>query len=150
MIDQRIEKWLMLQQTIFILIIIATFFIQIPLLNWIRGLGAFLFIIGLMISFIAFIQLGSSFTPFVKPVEQGKLQTTGIYQYVRHPMYSAISMIALGWSFFWGSLLSILLTLIYLFVVDRKASEEEKWLTKKYPEYENYRTRVKKFIPFIY
>lgn len=33
---------------------------------------------------------------------------------------------------------------------DTKAGVEERWLTKRFPEYAAYRRRVRKLIPFVY
>jgi protein-S-isoprenylcysteine O-methyltransferase Ste14 len=34
--------------------------------------------------------------------------------------------------------------------LDRKAAREERWLEEKFPDYPEYRRRVRKFIPFLY
>jgi protein-S-isoprenylcysteine O-methyltransferase Ste14 len=133
-----------------ILILLATLLTHIDLPVWLKVIGYLLFILGLITCTIAFFQLGSSFTPFVKPKEQGDLKTTGIYSIVRHPMYLGVMMLAFGWSLIWGTLLGIILSFLFFFVLDRKASEEEKLLTQKYFEYIEYKKHVKKMIPFIY
>jgi protein-S-isoprenylcysteine O-methyltransferase Ste14 len=65
-------------------------------------------------------------------------------------MYSGVFLFAFGWTIMWGALIGMFLAFILFFVLDRKANEEERWLTKKYPEYTTYKMRVKKMIPFIY
>lgn len=50
------------------------------------NLGAFLFYLGLMGSFLATVSIGRSFGVFA---EVREIQMTGIYQWVRHPIYSS-------------------------------------------------------------
>jgi protein-S-isoprenylcysteine O-methyltransferase Ste14 len=44
------------------------------------------------------LNLGRSFTPFPRPLPDGKLVTTGAYRFVRHPIYLAVLIGALGLS----------------------------------------------------
>lgn len=150
MIDKRMDRWLILQGVVSLLIFLSTPFTLIHLALWIRIFGAILFILGFMVNIIAFFRLGPSFTPFVKPNEKGRLMTSGIYSIVRHPIYAGVTLLAFGWSLFWGTLLGIILSFVLFLVLDRKANAEEQLLILKYPEYADYKMHVKKLIPFIY
>ncbi len=147
---QKFDKWLILQLFIFAVILFVTPFTHADWLNKAKIFADLLFLIGLLAITISFLQLGSSFTPFVVPVKQGKLVTTGIYRLVRHPMYGGLVLLALGWTIHWTSILGLVLAIALFFVLDQKASQEERWLSLKYPAYRNYQKQVKKIIPFIY
>jgi len=89
-------------------------------------------------------------TPLPYPVEHNQLVTTGIYAYVRHPLYSSQLFAAMGWSIFAVSCSHLFLTVAGFLFFSYKASLEEQWLTRRHPEYAEYARRVKRFIPWVY
>jgi protein-S-isoprenylcysteine O-methyltransferase Ste14 len=121
---------------------------QLIYLTWILasilGLGALIFIIK------GLIDLGKNLTPLPYPREDGELVQTGIYGIVRHPLYSGLILAAFGWTIWQMSLSHLIATAVLLIFFDIKANREETWLTQKYPDYLEYRQRVKKIIPGIY
>lgn len=150
MTKERIDKWLLWQMIVCTAILISTPFTHIDLPMWMNMIGSLLFVFGLFVMIVAVFYLGSNLTPFVRPKERGQLVVSGIYSIVRHPMYLGGILLTWGWSIYWNSWLAMIFSFILIFILDRKASEEEKWLTKKYPEYLSYKARVKKIIPFFY
>lgn len=78
------------------------------------------------------------------------LVTTGIYRYIRHPMYSSLLFLA------WGALLKSVtpgtLTLTGIatltLVVTAKVEEAED-LVRFGEEYRNYMLRTRLFVPFL-
>ena len=60
------------------------------------GIGIVLVITGLLIGIAAFRALGTALTPTPVPIAGAGLRTTGIYAWVRHPIYSAILVALLG------------------------------------------------------
>ncbi|MCY7381762.1 MAG: isoprenylcysteine carboxylmethyltransferase family protein [Microcoleus sp. CAN_BIN18] len=121
---------------------------QLLYLTWflasILGLGALILIVK------GLIDLGKNLTPLPYPIENGELVQTGIYSIVRHPLYSGLILAALGWTIFQISLSHLIATAILLIFFDIKANREESWLSEKYPDYSEYRQRVKKILPGIY
>ena len=121
---------------------------QLIYLTWILagmlGLGALVLIIK------GLIDLGKNLTPLPYPIDNGELVQTGIYGIVRHPLYSGIIFAALGWTIFQFSLSHFIATAILVIFFDIKSRREETWLSDKYPDYSEYRQRVKKLIPGIY
>ena len=96
------------------------------------------------------VDLGQSLTPLPYPRDDGTLVQTGVYGIVRHCLYSGVILLAIAGSIYWLSLSHLLASLLLLMFFDAKASQEEKWLCDRYPEYPVYRQRVKKLLPFIY
>lgn len=147
----RGEGWVVGQIILITGIIITSWITRFrdPLL--IEFIGLTLCAVGIAIFFWGARSLGTNLTALPKPkADSKKMVTTGVYQYVRHPIYSGLTLATLGWSLFWGSFLSLGLSLALALWLDFKAREEENWLLKKYPAYKGYSRRVKKLIPFIY
>ena len=88
--------------------------------------------------------LGSNLTPFPRPRDDGALVQDGIYGVVRHPIYAGLVLGALGWSLLRRSTPGLLLALALALFFDRKARREEEWLLEKFPEYAEYRARVRR------
>lgn len=93
--------------------------------------------------------LRRSLTVVPIPKEDGRLSTTGLYRYVRHPMYSSVLLLAFGVSLNGGSAIKYLLTFFLYVLFHLKSVYEEKYLQLKYPDYAEYSARIPRFIPFI-
>ena len=79
-----------------------------------------------------------------------RLVTTGIYGYIRHPMYASVILfcaVMLGTRLNWVNSLvfGILLADLWL-----KLRHEERLLSERFSEYRDYQKRTKMIIPFIY
>ena len=79
---------------------------------------------------------------------QPKLLDSGVYSWVRHPMYLGILMCCLGFFFVSPSLLSIGILLAFFIIYDKMTTYEEKNLTQILgEEYIAYQKRVPKWFP---
>ncbi|MGB8700185.1 MAG: isoprenylcysteine carboxylmethyltransferase family protein [Thermosynechococcaceae cyanobacterium] len=107
-------------------------------------------LLGLILIGKGLFDLGRSLTPLPYPREDGQLVTQGVYGIVRHPLYAGIVAVTLGWVLFTLSGSHGLAWLAIAVLLDRKAAQEEIWLTAKYPEYSAYRLRTKKLVPWIW
>lgn len=145
-LGQRGEIWLGLQVAVFGLALIGPSGLQ----GLTDSLGLLIALLGLAQGVLGSINLGENLTPLPKPREQHELVTSGMYEYVRHPLYGCLIMIAGGVGVYTESSVRLLLTLLLILVLEKKAIVEEEYLVKRYPEYENYRERTKKFIPYLY
>lgn len=80
-----------------------------------------------------------------------KLVTKGIYQYVRHPLYTGIFLLLPGLLLCRPTisiLLFILITIVYIEIGSRL--EEKKLIRQFGEEYIQYSQAVKRYFPFIY
>jgi len=79
------------------------------------------------------------------------LITTGVYRYLRHPLYSSLIALSIG-AFFkdpsWLGALLVLSTVLGSLITAR--IEEGHNLKRFGEEYRDYKERTKRFIPFIY
>ena len=81
---------------------------------------------------------------------KNELVTTGVYAYVRNPVYSAFMFVCTGVLLIYGNLILLLLPIIYwVFMTVLMKSTEEKWLEDLYgQEYIQYLQRVNRCIPW--
>ena len=81
---------------------------------------------------------------------KNELVTTGVYAYVRNPVYSAFMFVCTGFLLIYGNLVLLVLPIIYWgFMTVLMKLTEEKWLEDLYgKEYIQYRQRVNRCIPW--
>ncbi len=107
-------------------------------------------LISILVMLIAVINLGKNLTPLPCPKDDAQLVQSGLYRYVRHPIYFGVLLAALAWLLIFPGAY-ILLYAIGLFILfDVKARREEVWLVERFPAYQDYQRRVKKLLPGIY
>ena len=81
---------------------------------------------------------------------KNELVTTGVYAYVRNPVYSAFMFVCTGVLLIYGNLVLLVLPIIYWgFMTVLMKLTEEKWLEDLYgQEYIQYLQRVNRCIPW--
>lgn len=79
-----------------------------------------------------------------------ELSTSGPYQFIRHPMYVALTLLALAMLIQDISLLRLGIFLMLVLLLIFKARYEERLLIKHYRQYARYRKNTNWFIPKIY
>ena len=105
--------------------------------------GFLLIIISSIVMLIAIKDLGSNLSPFPKPLASGNLITSGVYRYMRHPMYYSLILISFGLFIIKLSLYYLCLTISLAVIIKFKIILEEKYLNKKYKNYHFYIDQVK-------
>lgn len=110
-----------------------------------RIVGIVLIIIGVSVWFI-----GAMRSDMDESITENKLQMSGIYSWVRNPMYSgwwqAMSGVSLMWHNAWLLVIPVINWCIMTIVL---INTEEKWLHDLYgQEYDDYKRRVNRCIPF--
>jgi protein-S-isoprenylcysteine O-methyltransferase Ste14 len=79
------------------------------------------------------------------------LVTTGIYQYIRHPLYSSLLFLAWGVFFKIPTWLGVLLSLAAtLFLVATAKADEAECIRFFGPSYQAYMKQTKMFVPFLF
>jgi protein-S-isoprenylcysteine O-methyltransferase Ste14 len=94
--------------------------------------------------------LGRNLTPFPRPARSASLSTTGMFAIVRHPMYAGGLLMCLGVVLATQNWPRLVVAVLLAAVVDAKARREEEMLEQAFPEYSEYRRRVRRLIPLIY
>ncbi|MCC5919175.1 MAG: isoprenylcysteine carboxylmethyltransferase family protein [Cyclobacteriaceae bacterium] len=103
---------------------------------------------GIAISIWAMITLGKNLSPFPHPKKDAKFIRKGLFNYVRHPIYSGILLTYLGLCLFNGYIacyfyLFFILTPFFI----SKYKYEEKQLKATFPEYEKYQENIGAIFP---
>lgn len=114
------------------------------------GLG--LIVAGLVLLVLAGLSLvlARSMTVFPRPREAATVADGGVYRRVRHPIYGAVLLVAVGSSLA-ESPLGLIPTGLLAVVFDLKVRVEERWLQERLPGYARYRERTpRRFIPGVY
>jgi protein-S-isoprenylcysteine O-methyltransferase Ste14 len=101
-----------------------------------------LLVVGSIGSFMVLAKLGRSFS--ILP-EARVLVTSGPYTIARHPLYAMEIVSILGMAMLFRQPAASLLAVGVIVMLVVRSHFEEKILTEAYPEYAQYRTRVKRF-----
>lgn len=86
-----------------------------------------------------------------KNIKNNSLVITGVYAYVRNPIYSAYFFICIGVILFLGNVLLLILPVMFwIFLTVLMKATEEKWLEDLYQEeYLDYCKKVNRCIPWF-
>lgn len=114
---------------------------------WVSAGAAVLATVGLVVVVVGLVQLGRSVTPLPIPVTGGKLRTTGLYRWVRHPVYSGLMALAVGSAIPSGSVAVAVAAVALVAWLRFKAGWEEPRLARRYSGYAAYAARTPRFIP---
>ena len=86
-----------------------------------------------------------------RPQAGEKVVDTGLYGWVRHPMYFGALFLIAGTPLALGSWWTLLLLPIFLVILYFRITSEETVLMRDLPGYTEYQTRVKyRLIPFVW
>jgi protein-S-isoprenylcysteine O-methyltransferase Ste14 len=149
----RGEGWVLIQGVLLVLVAAAGWSTggdwsgPLRLLGIVAGLmgiagGAILVVRG-------FVDLGSALTPVPRPRDNAVLVDKGVYGLARHPIYGGLILGSLGWAVMQASLVAVTMTAILAGFFVLKSAREEAWLSERFPGYQAYRTRTKRFIPWV-
>ncbi len=110
-----------------------------------------LYLVGLWLRYRGSKALGENFTRHVAVSTSMNLVSTGPYQYLRHPLYLGLFLIALAFPIYVGNLLALFIALPLLWIgFSWRMKVEELALTKIHPQYAQWLKQRYRFIPFIY
>lgn len=81
---------------------------------------------------------------------EGRLVTTGVYRYIRHPQYTGFILLTVGMLVEWATLPMLIMWPFIVYMYYRLAKREEKDMLKSFGnEYVEYQKRTKMFIPYL-
>ena len=106
-------------------------------------LGILIIIIASIFILIAIKDLGRNLSPFPKPKANSNLVTTGIYRFMRHPMYYSLIIISFGVFLTKLSIYHLCLTITLALLIKLKIILEEQYLKNKFKNYFLYKNVVK-------
>ena len=112
--------------------------------------GVALITLGAAFGLWALLVMGRHLRVLPEPTATAPLVRSGPYRWIRHPMYSAGMLAALGWllcDFSWPRL-ACWLALLPVLVI--KALCEERLLAAKFADYAAYRAATWRFIPWVW
>lgn len=116
-----------------------------------RWIGVALYAIGGVIRIWPVFVLKNRFSGLVAIQPGHTLVTTGIYGIIRHPSYLGMILNALGWGLAFRSGVGVLLTVLIIIPLIARIHAEERLLLSEFgDDYEAYRARTFRLIPFVY
>ena len=120
-------------------------FSLIQIISWILLLSS------AIIAFFGFYFLYTRGKPEGQLENTSKLITSGLYKYIRHPIYLSLIPGVLGALLKGFGCLQVILTIVVLISLVITAKVEEKEMIEKFgSEYYDYMKKTKMFIPFVF
>jgi protein-S-isoprenylcysteine O-methyltransferase Ste14 len=115
--------------------------------SWFKTIGWIVASVGLLIVVIALLQLNSNLSPFPTPKDNAVLIQNGLYAWVRHPIYTGVLLLFLGYGIYLASLNKLLITFLLWLLFYFKTQYEEIQLQKKFPKYGLFKASRGRFFP---
>ena len=109
--------------------------IDVAIHRWLQIAGLFFSIAGIIVSFASVVTLNKNLSPFPAPKQGAELIQSGIYKYIRHPIYSGILFFTFGYSIYSENTFRFLISFMLLILFRFKAAYEEKLLQDKFSNY---------------
>jgi protein-S-isoprenylcysteine O-methyltransferase Ste14 len=112
--------------------------------------GTAMVLVGLVISILGRKALADNWCLTIDLKKGHKLITTGIYRYVRHPIYSGLTFMGVGTVLVSQQLAVVAILLVALVIFVFRIKKEERLMMNVFSEeYQEYRKKVKAIIPFL-
>lgn len=142
---------------IFVLLQLALFFAFIYDVNAWRiyfpeiafWIAVVLLVLGAFITLTAVLQLNKNISPFPTPLAGSNLIQNGVYRYLRHPIYTGMTLGFLGFSIIADSGYKLLITILLFLLFYGKSIYEERRLTQVFHNYKAYKARTGRFFPKV-
>ncbi|WP_089662530.1 methyltransferase family protein [Christiangramia echinicola] len=139
-----------IQFLLFLLFIIDFAWIKLLLPNIIKIVAAIIALSGLVVLLLAILQLNRNLSPFPSPKSNSELVQTGLYKFIRHPIYTGILLSFFGYAFFTESFFRVLITIFLYILFLYKLKYEEKMLADRFENYSNYKKKTGRFFPKLF
>lgn len=113
-----------------------------------ESVGLALVVGGAAVNIVGRFSLGGNWANHATVYADQRLVTTGLYGFVRHPLYASLIAMGVGASLAFGNWLGLVAVLfVFRIAMSRRAELEERMLEERFPEYGEYRVRVGRFFP---
>lgn len=117
----------------------------------VRWTGVALFAIGGALRIAPVFILGRRFSGLVAIQKNHVLVTDGLYRVIRNPSYLGLLVMLAGWALAFRSLCGLALAALFVPPLIARMTSEEALLAKHFgAEYEAYRARTWRLIPYVY
>ncbi len=117
----------------------------------VRWFGVTLYAVGGVLRIAPVFVLGRRFSGLVAIQPDHRLVTGGIYRVIRHPSYLGLLVNALGWGLAFRAGVGVFIAVLMLIVVLARIDAEERLLRVTFGvEYDAYRARTWRLIPYLY
>ena len=120
------------------------------LAEWISVVASFIFIVAYLL-YAEVLRENLYLSRVIEVAEGQKVIDTGLYSFVRHPMYFITLFLFLAMPIVLGSLYSFLIFLMHPLIIVCRINNEEKLLEKELEGYKEYKEKVRYLlIPFLW
>jgi protein-S-isoprenylcysteine O-methyltransferase Ste14 len=117
----------------------------------VRWLGVLLYTAGGVVRLAPVFVLGRRFSGLVAIQPEHRLVTSGLYGIIRHPSYLGLFVLVLGWGLAFRSGVGVVIALLMLVVLLARIQAEERLLSESFgAEYDAYRSRTWRLVPYVY
>ena len=117
----------------------------------VRWLGVLLYTAGGVVRLAPVFVLGRHFGGLVAIQPEHRLVTSGLYGVIRHPSYLGLFVLMLGWGLAFRSGVGVVIAVLSLAVLLARIQAEEQLLSDTFgAEYDAYRARTWRLVPYIY
>ncbi|TEU24885.1 MAG: isoprenylcysteine carboxylmethyltransferase family protein [Gammaproteobacteria bacterium] len=113
-------------------------------------LGVSLIALSIVVGLAAVINMKPSNLNIVPTLkDKHQLITHGIYQFIRHPMYTSVLLFCLACALTINNNQTTIVMLILLIDLILKSNVEEKLLSERFDGYSSYKNKTGRFLPFL-
>jgi protein-S-isoprenylcysteine O-methyltransferase Ste14 len=117
----------------------------------VRWLGFLIYTVGGVVRLAPVFVLGRRFSGLVAIQPGHRLVTDGLYGIIRHPSYLGLFVLALGWGLAFRASVGLIIAVMMLVVLIARIEAEERLLGDTFgAEYDAYRSRTWRLVPYVY
>jgi protein-S-isoprenylcysteine O-methyltransferase Ste14 len=117
----------------------------------VRWVGFFLYSAGGVVRLAPVFVLGRRFSGLVAIQPEHRLVTGGLYGVIRHPSYLGLFVLMLGWGLAFRSGVGVVIAVLSFGVLLARIEAEERLLSETFgAEYDAYRARTWRLVPYVY
>jgi protein-S-isoprenylcysteine O-methyltransferase Ste14 len=115
------------------------------------ALGSLILLFGCLVNIKGRFDLGKNWSNQIKIYNDHSFVASGVYKFVRHPLYASIIWMFFGASLIYSSYAAFFANLfIFIPFMYYRAKQEEGMLAKEFADYKNYQIKVGMFFPKLF